>query len=451
MELKPKKSQIMLYVFFVMTLAAIFFQSLSYMWNSTLSAGSMNQMQTLAFYAAQSGLEQGKVFVWVNNTSTSGWICNNTTAWCNDTVSYSAVSGKNNNITMWYQFMVSPYNFTTPAKRYDHSAVYDPNARVIYVFGGVVNNTTYFNNTYSYNDNNYSWSQLSPTGVPSVRAGHTAVYDYNGTYPIMYVFGGNNNATYYNNTYSYNLTSGVWSTVSGTAPSVRSGHSAVYDLNTDKMYIFGGYSGSGYLNDTYRCNITNPTTGTWTTMSSLTGAASKRTGHTAVYDSNTTKMYVFGGWNGTAGGYFNDTYVFNATSGASGTWTTLTPTGAPSRRYGHSAVYDQNATKMYVFGGFDGTNALNDTYVYTAGANWTTVTLTGSVPARRYNHSAVYDPVTKEMFIFGGYYNATTSYNDTYSCNLNSNICTKVGDSFYTVYSKGVIISNQTYNPGKEC
>ena len=68
-------------------------------------------------------------------------------------------------------------------------------------------------------------------------------------------------------------------------------------------------------------------------------------------------MIIFGGYDGS--GVVNDTYSLNLSSNA---WTQITTSGSsPASRYGHSAVL-YNGDQMIIFGGHDGSSYFNDTY-----------------------------------------------------------------------------------------
>lgn len=71
-----------------------------------------------------------------------------------------------------------------------------------------------------------------------------------------------------------------------------------------------------------------------------------------------------------------------------------------SNRFGHVAVSYQNS--MYVFGGWDGTNCLDDLYEYSYVTNlvYEIRRWSGIKPKPRYRHEAlVYND---DVFIFGG-------------------------------------------------
>jgi hypothetical protein len=84
----------------------------------------------------------------------------------------------------------------------------------------------------------------------------------------------------------------------------------------------------------------------------------------------------------------------------------------PGPRSQHTAVFDPTTNQMIVFGGTDlGTINYNDVWVAvnvisgcspSCPLNWSFETPGGPVPAARSGHSAVYDSVNSRMIVFGG-------------------------------------------------
>ena len=135
-----------------------------------------------------------------------------------------------------------------------------------------------------------------------------------------------------------------------------------------------------------------------------------RWGHTAVIDPTTNVMVAFGGkvpgTNATP--YLNLNDVWRLSGGLA--WTALKPTGtAPAGRYQHSAVYDSLNNRMIVFGGAEGNASpcANDIWVLsdangkTGTPAWVQLVPTGTAPAPRAQHGAVYDPNTNSMIVYG--------------------------------------------------
>ena len=141
------------------------------------------------------------------------------------------------------------------------------------------------------------------------------------------------------------------------------GHSSVYDQATNTMIVFGGLSVLGF-DDTNAVFLYAPANGDgfWSTLipNGAAGSPVARDSHTAVYDSANNRLIVFGGELFSSGTALNDVWVLSNANGQGGTatWTQLSPSGTPPRvRSLHTAVYDPATNVMTVFGGV-GSNGL---------------------------------------------------------------------------------------------
>jgi hypothetical protein len=85
----------------------------------------------------------------------------------------------------------------------------------------------------------------------------------------------------------------------------------------------------------------------------------------------------------------------------SSTWTQLNPSKHPSARDAMVMVYDPVSQKTILFGGWDGSKHLNDTWTFD-GKNWKKIRVTGAPPARA-SAGAAYDSKLKQVVLFGGY------------------------------------------------
>ena len=85
----------------------------------------------------------------------------------------------------------------------------------------------------------------------------------------------------------------------------------------------------------------------------------------------------------------------------SSTWTQLNPAKSPSARDAMVMVYDPVSQKTILFGGWDGSKYLNDTWSFD-GKNWKRIWVKQAPPARA-AAGAAYDSKLKEVVLFGGY------------------------------------------------
>jgi Abnormal spindle-like microcephaly-assoc'd, ASPM-SPD-2-Hydin/Galactose oxidase, central domain/Kelch motif len=276
-------------------------------------------------------------------------------------------------------------------------------------------------------DETQTWIQLTPTGgPPSRRELLAAVYD--AANNRMIIHGGGNGSAELSDAWVLTNADGTedgsptWTRLHPATALSRSAHTAVYDSSSNRMIVFGGFLNGSFFNDVWVLTNANGTGGNpeWIQLAPLGGPPAERFTHTAVYDPATNRMTMFGGGNSING--FNDVWVLtnaNGTEQQLPSWIQLFPTGTlPLARGQHSAVYDADTNRMVVFGG-GGVDLFNDVWVLTSanglGGNpeWIELAPDGSPPDARYGHVAGYDPTTKRMVVFGGT-NNTVTFNDSW-------------------------------------
>jgi len=162
----------------------------------------------------------------------------------------------------------------------------------------------------------------------------------------------------------------IWAQLSpgaGAAPVPRAGHSAVYDSSNNRMIIFGGGADAGFLNDVWVLTNANGLAGapTWIQLTPTGPLPTVRASHSAIYDPAANTMTIFGGSANIVP--MNEVWVLTNANGLGGTptWTQLQPTGGPPiPRDLHSAVFNSSSDRMTIFGGADSSAlGLNDTWV----------------------------------------------------------------------------------------
>jgi hypothetical protein len=332
-----------------------------------------------------------------------------------------------------------------PAARVNVAGVFDAATHQMIVFGGggvsssPPNSGVLFADTWSLTLGAVpQWRQLMPSGsTPQARQGSSAVYD--STNSRMIIFGGGFGMTSpcSNDTWvlsNANSVSGTpaWTQLlpSGSAPSPRIFHTAVYDPGSNRMIIFGGtncFGGSisDGFSDVWVLSNANGLGGapTWSELTTA-GAAPVRAYLGSSYDPASNRMTIFGGWDPTGVGY-NQVWVLSNANGLGGvpTWTQLTPSGTPpTPRSAFVAASDPAANEMIIFGGGDASGDVNETWIL-SGANglgsstWTRLNPSGTLPGARDGAVGAYDPSLNEVVIYGGQLSPaeTLHYNDTWA------------------------------------
>jgi hypothetical protein len=330
--------------------------------------------------------------------------------------------------------------------RSGHMAVYDPSTNNMIVFGGtdVVATHASSNDVSLLSNANGlggapNWSTLLANGLPGSPPPRTlgaALYDQANNRLI--IFGGatyanlnSNPSAYLNDVWVLTNANGQGGTPawiklnpSGPLPAPRYAQSAVYDAAGNRLIIYGGGFSSTTFFDVWVLSHANGLGGTpaWQKLSPSGGVPFAGYSASAIYDPANNIMTVFGGYYRTSLSPFgfvlcNYVWTLSHANGVGGTpqWTNIIANGAagsPGKRTGHTAIYDPASNRMTIFGGGSFTPnespGYNDVWVL-ANANglggtptWTQLLPAGAAPARRGDHTAVYDAANNRMVMFGG-------------------------------------------------
>jgi N-acetylneuraminic acid mutarotase len=220
----------------------------------------------------------------------------------------------------------------------------------------------------------------------------------------------------------------TWAEVGPSAlpPPARVYGSLVYDPVQQAHLLFGGeLAGGAYSNDTWAYD---PAIDTWTRLEPNGPAPSARSDTSRAYDPTSGKIILFGGdWSDVDTQdymFYNDAWAYDP---AANKWTELKPAGAsPSGRSATPMVYDPVGKNMILFGGGiydpnkEQSTSYKDSWAYDPVDNrWTLLKPSGAVPAKRWSHAMAYDPVGKKIILFGGELEPKKGeyvfYNDTWA------------------------------------
>jgi hypothetical protein len=188
------------------------------------------------------------------------------------------------------------------------------------------------------------------------------------------------------------------------APTGRAGHRMVYDRQSERMILFGGFRGQAIddppLSDTWAYEFE---TNEWEEMRpDLSPPA--RMYHAMAYDSESDRVIL---WGGRKLEPLEDNSVW-AYDFESDEWTPTETLGGPPVPLGYPImVYLEASDRMFVFGGIDLEDPFegdlhNGSWILDFDANLWTFLTPASPPPPVAIHSATYDPESGVVFVFGG-------------------------------------------------
>jgi N-acetylneuraminic acid mutarotase len=233
---------------------------------------------------------------------------------------------------------------------------------------------------------------------PSGRHSYSA--DYSSTTKKFFLFGGTENyPTYYNDCWIFDEETNQWQKISSSnTPQARYG-SCIVNIGENKFLLFGGLGQQGYFEDTYIFSLF-PSSGSFELVG-ISSHPSARYYHSMCFVPEENKVYLFGGYN--QSGALNDLWCFDLSSS---TWSFISTSNPPQPRCGHKMVYIDK--KIYIFGGealLQSTTKYNDLWVYDLQTkSFTDITPTTKPSARAHFGMAKF-PELNQILIFGGHGN----------------------------------------------
>lgn len=284
----------------------------------------------------------------------------------------------------------------------EHAMAYDSQSDKIILFGGR-NTLPSLGDTWAYDYNTNTWTNMSPTNKPSGREFPAMAYDSQGDRMIL--FGGLYGSPV-GDTWAYDYNNNTWTDMnSANGPSARYSHAMVYDSQNDRIILFGGAKSlNSFSDDTWSYNYN---TNTWTNMSPMTKPTALAW-HAMAYDSRSDRTILFSGK--PDGPALDETWAFDFNND---TWTNLNPSTKPYGRFGHAMAYNARSDCTILFGGYNG-SWYDDTWSYDFNRNsWTNMNPI-SKPAMRQAHAITYDSQSNKVILFGGI-DGSSYFNDTWS------------------------------------
>ncbi|MHA1961985.1 MAG: Kelch repeat-containing protein [Candidatus Thorarchaeota archaeon] len=252
-----------------------------------------------------------------------------------------------------------------------HAMTYDSkNDRVILFAGGNTSNID-TGETWAYDHNSNTWINRTPTLSPPPRSGHKLVYDSQSELVILWggqVWGIYEETYARQDTWTYNYDTNTWTNVTtAESPLRRRFFNMVYDEHADRTILFGGFGTdlesppsfsqfhdfrtsslaqqrTGFIGDTWTFDLDS---NTWTNVTPEISPAAR--GYSSmVYDSKANRTILFGGHNEETSSLYRDTWAFNSESN---TWTNMNSPSPPIVRLRHSMVFNSKSNRSILFGG----------------------------------------------------------------------------------------------------
>jgi hypothetical protein len=274
-----------------------------------------------------------------------------------------------------------------------------------------------------------NWRELSPSiNRPTPRAELSMAYDT--THRSVLVFGGNHyqpgcngsSTNYCGDLWSWDGVS--WRELENDTSMARTQAAVAYQSSRDRLLLFGGYDGTVALSDTWewdgsiwdrRCDD-SPASDT------CSAAPSGRYLAASTYDTASQVALVFGGDDSSS--LSQETWGFaewglsDCGSASDPCWRDLTPSGtSPTSRRAAAMTYDSHRQVVVLFGGFDGSTRLGDTWEWN-GSSWaeacTSSPCADNRPPARESATLAYDSQRRRIVLVGGYSNTGVRLGDAW-------------------------------------
>jgi hypothetical protein len=281
------------------------------------------------------------------------------TSFNNETWSYDAAANT------WTQMKPA----SAPSNRSCDGSAYDAESDRVILFGGLAYNIFGLTDTWAYDYNTDTWKEMAQG--PVNHLGARLAYDAESDRIIL--FGGLKMETfrYVNETWAFDFNANTWTEMKPQkSPPGRNFQAMAYDSKADRVLTWGCFDENGEKPVDESMWAYDFNTNTWTEMKPDIGDYPAGRDFTQmVYDAKSDRTVLYGG---TLGG--TETWAFDYNTN---TWIKLDPAVNPGGIEEHSMVYSNSADRVILFGGFlNGTeNPSGETWTYDFNSNtWTNVT-----------------------------------------------------------------------------
>jgi N-acetylneuraminic acid mutarotase len=311
-------------------------------------------------------------------------------------------------------------NGPTPSARGYHAMTYDVESDRVILFGGLTTGSN-VNDTWAYDISTNTWTKMAPAQSPTLGEGPLA-YDHQSDRVIRFLLPimGNRPTGEPSETWAYDLNTDTWTNLEpSTAPPPLAGARMVYDVESDRMILFGGIDVSNkgwYANETWAYDYD---TNTWTQMDPEVRPPGVNY-HPMAYDASADRIILIGS---DAYEKTDDTWVYDYNTD---TWEKRETTDSPKHRDYSWMVYADAIGQVILFG--EGKPSLkNDTWAYDYDTNTWTPLEPDTSPSERGWHAMAYSTAADQVVLFGGGRSPGATTLETWLYDPETNTWTQVG------------------------
>ncbi|MGB2694539.1 MAG: kelch repeat-containing protein [Dehalococcoidia bacterium] len=278
-----------------------------------------------------------------------------------------------------------------PTARRDQSMVSD--GKRVYVFGGRNGDAGDLNDLWTFDLKAGTWTEVAAADGPSPRHGHNAAWDTDRG--RMVIFGGQQGDAFFNDTWAFEPPGGAWSQLSTGAPTPQPRYGAGAALVPGGLFfVTHGFTDQGRFDDSWQFDFSQDT---WTSISPNGDRPIKRCLMRSAWDPGRERLLLFAGQ--TDGTPFLDDLWALTPNG----WQQIDFETGPNARHFYAMVFDDLGNKLVLFGGNSESGPLGDLwYLDALSDTWRQPSAENEGPSPRYGHEAVWVPERRTMYLFGG-------------------------------------------------
>jgi hypothetical protein len=294
-----------------------------------------------------------------------------------------------------------------PTPRQGHGMAFDASLGETVLFGGYNGGSIYGEGTWTWDGVVWSRRDAPSDPGPALRRNHAMVYDPDRK--VVLLFGGRTGNTVFDDVWEWDGATGTWTDRSPTMrPPARSHHAMAWDPVHRRMLVYGGLPEEGdELGDLWAWD---GATGTWTELTEVESPVG-RAGATMVTDRGRQQLILYGGRRGLV--QYQGTWIFDCVAED---WTLLEPRHRPPTSLPHAMAFDDGRGRVVLFdptfsSGFDTARTFElDPDL----PDWIERTPETPLPPARHRHAMTADPTTGEIVLFGGHVGSATRSDETW-------------------------------------